>query len=72
MFKIGDKVVITNTVDDMYTENATVCFIEEDNELPILWIYVIADKEELNTEYDNRFGKYWTLRAHDSNDIFLR
>ena len=53
-YKVGDCVLLTDLVDPDTAEMGTIKFIEEDNEIKDLyWIYIRANKEELNINFDN-------------------
>lgn len=72
MYNVGDKVVVINSIDDTNVENGVIVYMELDHETPVVWLYIKAEKEELNINYDPRFGNFWLLREDGSRYVELR
>lgn len=72
-YEVGTKVLVVDPINqELYPEKGTIIFIEPDNEIPILWLYIKADDDSLNKQYDSRFGKYWVIREHESELLYLQ
>lgn len=71
-YNIGDIVEVFDKIDpeNQDTIIATVRMIEPDDELPMNWIYLVANEEVLNTSLDARIGQYWTI--FEENSIFVQ
>ena len=71
-FKIGDIVEIIDKIDTSISTIATVKLIEPDNEIPdLLWIYLMANEEVLNTNLYPMIGYYWDIIPSNSEYIKL-
>lgn len=69
-YKVGDCVLLTDLVDPDIAEMGTIKFIEEDNEIQDLyWIYIRANKEELNDKFDDKIGNFYDIVEHVSNRL---
>ena len=69
-YKVGDCVLLTDLVDPDTAEMGTIKFIEEDNEIKgLYWIYIRANKEDLNINFDNKVGNFYAIVEHISNRL---
>lgn len=65
---IGAIICIMDQIDPEIKTYGTIKFVEQDNEIPELqWLYIRANNEELNTQFDPRFGAFWRI-IEDSSD----
>ena len=68
--KVGDIIDILDLVDYTITHKGTIRMIEPCEDIPDLyWIYIRANEEELNTNYDDRIGSYWTIVTNQDDHI---
>ena len=81
--KVGDIIEILDLVDYTITHKGTIRMIEPCEDIPDLyWIYIRANdctnemfallkanEEELNTNYDDRIGSYWTIVTNQDDHI---
>lgn len=68
----GDIVTVGDDVDPKIHDNGVVKFIEPDNENETLyWVYIAADEEVINSNYDSRIGAYCWCLEHCSPRITL-
>lgn len=59
---IGAVVEIIDQVDLESKNCGTIKLIEPDNELADLtWLYIRANDESLNVNYDSRIGYFWRI-----------
>lgn len=59
---VGDIIEVLDNIDYSITHKGTIRMIEQDDQFPdINWIYIRANDESLNIQYDPRIGNYWTL-----------
>ena len=61
---------ICNLIDKVDVTRGTVCtirFVEPDDEITgLYYYYLVANNDELNIQYDPRFGKYFDIVNHDN------
>lgn len=71
--KVGDIIEIMDDIDYSITTKGTIRLIEPDDEIPDLWyLYVRANDESLNAQFDPRIGNYWTItRANDEHIVSI-
>ena len=68
-YAVGDIVTIMDQVDLEHANNGTVKLIEseqvlcEGERIPLSWLYIIANDESLNIQFDPRIGNYWRVIA---------
>lgn len=68
--KVGDIIEIIDNIDYSIITKGTIRMIEPDNEIPdLLWIYVRANDESLNTQFDPRIGNFWTMTNNNDDHI---
>ena len=68
--KVGDIIEILDLVDYTITHKGTIRMIEPCEDIPDLyWIYIRANEEELNANYDDRIGSYWTIVTNQGDHI---
>lgn len=66
----GDIIEIIDDIDYSITHQGTIRLIELDNENPELqWLYIRANEESMNTQFDPRIGTYWRIIENTSNKI---
>ena len=69
-YNIGDCVLLTDLVDPDMAEMGTIKFIEKDEEIEDLnWIYIRANKEELNDKFDDKIGSFYAIVEHVSDRL---
>lgn len=69
-YNVGDCVVLTDLVDPDIAEIGTIKLIEKDEEIEDLnWIYIRANKEELNDKFDDKIGNFYAIVEHVSNRL---
>lgn len=69
-YNLGDCVLLIDLVDPDTAEIGTIKFIEQDDEIEDLyWIYIRANKEELNDKIDDKIGNYYAIVEHTSNRL---
>lgn len=67
---IGSIICVLDQIDPDIKTYGTVKFVEQDNEISELqWLYIRANNEELNTQFDPRFGTFWRIIEANSNYI---
>ena len=71
--KVGDIIEIMDDIDYSITTKGTIRLIEPDDEIPDLWyLYVRANDESLNNQFDPRIGNYWTItRVNDEHIVSI-
>lgn len=70
LLPLGAVCKILDQVDLTTTTPCTLKFIEQDDEMPgLFWYYFVANDENLNANYDPRFGNYWAIREHTNQYI---
>jgi hypothetical protein len=72
VFNKGDVVRVLDKVDLESEVVGTVAMIEPDNEIEgLYWLYIIANYEGYNTNFDPRIGNYWGIFEMDNPYISL-
>lgn len=67
---VGDVVIVLDDIDYELTNTATIKLIEDDEDIPgLLWLYLRANDESLNTNIDNRIGSFWRVIEYPSDKI---
>lgn len=62
LLNVGDIVSIVDNVDLDTTTTATIRLIEQDNDMEgLFWYYLVANKEEYNSNFDPRIGNFWRI-----------
>ena len=70
MFEIGQKICVLNI--DNEPDYGTIIFIEPDNEIGVLWLYLKSDVDSMNTNTDPKIqGLYWRVIESSSDKLFL-
>lgn len=70
LLKVGDIVMVVDKIDLDTTTTATIRLIEQDDEIEgLFWYYLVANKDEYNTQFDPRIGQYWSVIENVSNYI---
>jgi hypothetical protein len=70
--RVGDIVRVLDSVDLTTETVGTIRMIEPDNEIPgLCWIYIVANYEPYNTNFDPRIGNYWKIFEMDNKYISL-
>lgn len=71
IYGIGDIVEVIDQIDCETLTTATIRMIEPDSNIDTLfWLYLIANNESINMNYDPRIGNFWRLIAN--TDPYLR
>ena len=61
-YQIGDIVLIRDKVEPDYGEYGIIKLIEQDEEADwLVWLYIVANNEFLNQQFDPRIGNYYTI-----------
>ena len=69
-YMIGSIIEIIDNIDYSIITTGTIRMIEPCEDIPDLyWIYIRANEEELNTNYDDRIGSYWTIVTNQDDHI---
>lgn len=62
IYSVGQDIKILDQIDQETQHKGKIIFIEYDTDLNFTWIYVKADQDSLNTNYDPKFvGGYWRV-----------
>lgn len=70
--EVGTVVTVIDDIDYSLSTTGTVKFIEQDDELEFIqWLYIRANDESLNTNYDPRFGNFWIIKESVNDKLIF-
>lgn len=68
--KVGDIIEVLDLIDYSIKHKGTIRMIERCEDIPELyWLYIRANDESLNIQYDSRIGSYWTIITNQDDHI---
>lgn len=68
-YGLGDVVKVVDSIDEDTFTYATIRLLEADEEIGLVWLYLVANNHELNTKFDPKVGYFW--RLIDNTDPYL-
>ena len=70
-FQLGDVVGIIRDDDEEHADFGVVKFIERDDDINMLWLYIVANDISLNDKVDPKFPfKYWRIIENTNPGLF--